>query len=83
VRNTLATAGLALVPSMLSSRFCLSPLGQFGGDSDRYLPAILYGCVPVMTHRLEAMPLSEHPEMRWNETVRAGQHLKQILGGYQ
>lgn len=72
VRDTLTTPGRALVPSMRASRFCLSPLGQFLGDSDRYLPAILYGCVPVMTDRLEAMPLTEHPDMRWNETVRRG-----------
>ena len=23
--------------------------GQNGGDSDRYLPAVLYGCIPVFT----------------------------------
>ena len=28
------------------------------GDSDRYLPALLYGCVPVMSDPLEALPLS-------------------------
>ena len=67
--NTLTTTGRALAPSMRASRYCLSPLGQFNGDSDRYLPAVLYGCVPIMTNRLEIMPLSEHPDMRWNETV--------------
>lgn len=32
---------------MRMSRFCFVPLGQFAGDSDRYLPAILFGCIPV------------------------------------
>lgn len=32
---------------MGNSEFCLSPLGQYEGDSDRYLPALLYGCVRI------------------------------------
>ena len=57
--------------SMLRSRFCFSPRGWDQGDSDRYLPALLYGCIPVMSDRLEAMPLDELPEMVWNATAFA------------
>ena len=36
------------MPRMMSqSTFCLSPLGANEGDSDRYLPSVLYGCIPV------------------------------------
>lgn len=52
--------------NMLRSRFCYSPRGWDQGDSDRYLPSLLYGCIPVMSDRLEAMPLDELPEMQWN-----------------
>jgi hypothetical protein len=45
--------------AMASSDFCLSPLGQMDGDSDRYLPAMLYGCVPVFTCDDEARPFDE------------------------
>ena len=44
---------------MRSSDFCLSPLGQSDGDSDRYLPALLYGCVPVFSSAREARPFEE------------------------
>lgn len=33
---------------MRNSTFCYSPLGGIGGDTDRYLPAILSGCIPIM-----------------------------------
>ena len=36
-----------LARSMSASDFCYSPLGQHHGDSDRYLPALLYACIPV------------------------------------
>lgn len=42
-----------------SSDFCFAPLGQSDGDSDRYLPAVLYGCVPVFGPYDEAKPLEE------------------------
>ena len=45
--------------AMANSDFCFSPLGQSDGDSDRYLPAALYGCVPVFSHEGEAPPLAE------------------------
>ena len=31
--------------------------GAVLAQSDRYLPAVLHGCVPVMSDRMEAMPL--------------------------
>jgi len=33
---------------MSRSEFCYSPLGQFEGDTDRYVAAIMFGCIPVM-----------------------------------
>jgi hypothetical protein len=45
--------------AMSESDFCYSPLGQNDGDSDRYLPAVLYGCVPVFATAGEALPLEE------------------------
>jgi hypothetical protein len=33
--------------AMASSTFCFVPLGANEGDSDRYLPAVLLGCIPV------------------------------------
>ena len=78
VTNTIANQkkpGDTPVPSiptaMLRSRFCFSPRGWDQGDSDRYLPAIMYGCVPVMSDRLEGMPLDELPEMKWGEAALA------------
>lgn len=59
--------------SMLSSRYCFSPRGWDQGDSDRYLPSLLYGCIPVMSDRLEGMPLDEHPQMMWNITALAAE----------
>ena len=44
---------------MVNSDFCYSPLGQRHGDSDRYLPAILYGCIPVFIKEEEARPFDE------------------------
>ena len=32
---------------MATSDFCFNPNGANEGDSDRYLPAMLYGCIPV------------------------------------
>ena len=33
---------------MSSAEFCYSPLGQFEGDTDRYVASIMFGCIPVM-----------------------------------
>ena len=56
---------------MASSDFCLSPLGQNEGDSDRYLPAILYGCIPVFLCPGEEPPFSEVLPWR-NISLRLG-----------
>ena len=45
--------------AMSNADFCYSPLGQHHGDSDRYLPAVLYGCVPVFIKSNEAGPFRE------------------------
>ena len=37
----------SILEKMRDSTFCFSPLGHRGGDMDRYLPAILTGCIPV------------------------------------
>ena len=56
---------------MSSSDFCYSPLGQLDGDSDRYLPAILYGCVPIFVSRdrtqVESGPYAE--AIAWREVA--------------
>ena len=55
-----ASADATFFPrAMANSDFCLSPLGQSDGDSDRYLPALLYGCVPIFTSVGEALPFEE------------------------
>ena len=45
--------------SMANSDFCYSPLGQHHGDSDRSLPALLYGCIPVFIKENEEGPFRE------------------------
>ena len=62
---------LRLPEAMRRSEFCYSPRGWDQGDSDRYLPAVLHGCVPVMADRFEAMPLAELPEMAWDAAALA------------
>ena len=46
----------------------------------RYLPALFWGCVPVMSDRLEGMPLEDLPDVSWNESALAVElpHLKQL-----
>ncbi len=46
--------------------FCYSPMGQNGGDTDRYVAAIMFGCIPVMLNSSHwriavphALPLEE------------------------
>lgn len=34
--------------AMSDAEFCYSPLGGAGGDTDRYVAAMLFGCVPVL-----------------------------------
>jgi hypothetical protein len=72
VINTMAMHGNATHPArgppgklppmweaLSSSDFCGSPLGWDYGDSDRYLPAVLYGCIPIFFHTTEERPLEE------------------------
>lgn len=57
--------------AMAESDFCLSPPGQTQGDSDRYLPALLFGCIPVFVCDGEQLPLSD--VIPWNKvSVRLG-----------
>jgi hypothetical protein len=37
-----------ILNTMRNSTFCYSPLGRVGGDHDRYIPALLTGCIPVI-----------------------------------
>ena len=70
---------------MSDADFCYSPLGQFEGDTDRYVPSILFGCIPVMLlstdynggHVPMALPLQEHPWIRW-EDFAVGVHLHEV-----
>ena len=76
---------------MSKSEFCYSPLGQFEGDTDRYVPAVLFGCIPVMLTSAYiygekqvpmALPLSERLDWsKFSVLVEMGQvqHLPAIL----
>jgi len=37
-----------MLEMMRNSTFCYSPLGRIGGDTDRYIAAIMTGCIPIM-----------------------------------
>jgi hypothetical protein len=37
-----------VLETMRNSTFCFSPLGRIGGDHDRYIPALLTGCIPIL-----------------------------------
>ncbi|KAG2488199.1 hypothetical protein HYH03_013193 [Edaphochlamys debaryana] len=39
---------------MKKANWCYSPVGQSGGVPDRYMPAILHGCLPVMQQSIGA-----------------------------
>eukprot|EP00899_Mesostigma_viride_P000472 jgi/Mesvir1/10425/Mv12689-RA.1 len=84
-------ARLEYAREMLRATFCYVPLGKFGGDPDRYLPAILFGCIPVMAgSRQDAPmvePLEEHPALDWRKfsvhvTVEEIPQLESILRSY-
>jgi len=55
--NTSASGWVARM--MAASDFCYSPTGQHDGDSDRYLPSVIYGCVPVFAWAHEVRPLED------------------------
>ena len=79
VRNTALPQGVTThttpppsIPGMmLRSTYCYAPRGWDNGDSDRYLPALLYGCIPIMSDRLEGMPFDELPDMDWSSVAFA------------
>ena len=46
--NRPSPLGTPMLEMMRNATFCFSPLGTHGGDQDRFLPAILTGCIPIM-----------------------------------
>ena len=50
---------LNFAEQMSQTKFCLSAPGLRGGDSDRYLPAILFGCIPVLLPEDDVMPFQD------------------------
>ena len=61
-------------------RLVLSACHRVGlADKQRYLAALLYGCVPVMSDRLEALPLHEHPEVHWHAAALAAVASRPLL----
>eukprot|EP00966_Prymnesium_polylepis_P238471 5515061-Prymnesium_polylepis.1 len=64
---------------MASSDFCFSPTGQSEGDSDRYLPAILYGCVPVFAWADEEGPYADLIPWRTISLRAPPKHLPAVL----
>lgn len=42
------------------SEFCFSPLGNFNGDTDRYVAALMFGCIPIMLRStLGGIPMAQ------------------------
>ena len=71
------------------SEFCYSPLGSFAGDTDRYVAAILFGCIPIMLHTVLGNPMSQPLDevINWSSfAVLVGtddiEHLHDILAEY-
>jgi hypothetical protein len=73
VGNTQLQLNATFAEEMSNATFCYSPLGHDAGDTDRYIPAIMFGCIPVMLtssakggQRIPmALPLEEHPAIDW------------------
>jgi hypothetical protein len=42
-----------MLEHMRNSTFCYSPLGSHGADSDRWLPAIMTGCIPIILNSVQ------------------------------
>ena len=60
---------VSISDAMLSASFCGSPPGKQDGDSDRFLPALLFGCIPVFFEhdgQREWRPLEGHPDVPWD-----------------
>lgn len=74
VNNEPVVINTTFAEDMSNSTFCYCPLGHDAGDTDRYIPAILFGCIPVMlTTSVKhgrpvpmAMPFEEHPDIDWS-----------------
>lgn len=69
------------------SDFCVAPLGQVGGDPDRYVPSVLFGCIPVLLssahkdeHALTQMALPLEEVLPWHlfGTVVDVKHLDKL-----
>lgn len=68
------------IEEMRSATFCYSPMGYDGGQTDRYIAAMLLGCIPVILRSAPAisekgttfpisnvtLPLEEHPAVDWD-----------------
>ena len=67
VRNTLTAGSKPYHVYMPTSRFCGSPPGWSGGDSDRYLPALVFGCIPVFFLDDEVLPFEE--VINWDDVA--------------
>ncbi|KAK3263410.1 hypothetical protein CYMTET_27783 [Cymbomonas tetramitiformis] len=78
--NTPTNKEINFPEAMLSSTFCFSPLGVNLGDTDRYVAAMMFGCIPVMIKRTYmahdsrqhtpvqmSLPLFEHPLIPWHK----------------
>jgi len=81
--NKRPTGRPSLLEEMLQADFCGSPPGWNGGDSDRYLPAILLGCIPVFFSKREFRPFEEI--LDWDQfSLRVSKHeipkLHEIIG---
>mmetsp|Transcript_6263 Transcript_6263/g.23078 ORF Transcript_6263/g.23078 Transcript_6263/m.23078 type:complete len:742 (-) Transcript_6263:220-2445(-) len=66
IANLTKQPSLNFAKQMSSTQFCLSAPGQQGGDSDRYLPAVLLGCIPVVMPADDTMPF-EDDVIPWDE----------------
>ena len=62
---------LGIEKGMSSSQFCFVPYGTVGGYGGRYLPATLFGCIPVIwqvNKKLRtALPFEELPDVDWSQ----------------
>ena len=57
VTNTHSPVDTPIIELMRNSTFCYSPLGGQGGDTDRYIPALFAGCIPIMLKNVRAYGL--------------------------
>lgn len=72
--NKPAPLGVSMLEMMRNSTFCYNPLGHVGGDADRYIPALLTGCVPVVLRTVRAGTLLKYrmpfeDVLEWNKVA--------------